>query len=261
MIRFTCGQCNQPVRVADSFAGKKGRCPSCKAVVHIPAHSEPEEQLDSAVADLTAALGGDDTDAEAPAPPPPPPPRPEDLPDIGGEPDLAASADPRNQTDKLQAITEGDVLVLAQEVPQAKPAAPKVPAARRKLGKKHFLIIGAAALVLIAGGIVALVFLPDGRGGSPAASVPVRPGGGHQAATAAKEKLPMVCADKACPSKGVVQYAEKDALSPDVLAGISPHECQTCKKPMAVLAVACPHCKNFYTQTLDECPYCHKPRK
>lgn len=36
-IEFPCAECSKLVRVAESAAGKKGRCPHCKAVVQIPA--------------------------------------------------------------------------------------------------------------------------------------------------------------------------------------------------------------------------------
>ncbi len=35
-IEFVCTNCNSPVRTPDATAGKKGRCPSCKAVIQIP---------------------------------------------------------------------------------------------------------------------------------------------------------------------------------------------------------------------------------
>lgn len=35
-IAFSCGQCGHKVRVPASFAGKKGKCPICQAVVQIP---------------------------------------------------------------------------------------------------------------------------------------------------------------------------------------------------------------------------------
>ncbi len=36
MIHFECEHCGHAVRVPAAHAGKKGRCPSCKAVVDIP---------------------------------------------------------------------------------------------------------------------------------------------------------------------------------------------------------------------------------
>lgn len=35
-VEFTCPECSQLVRTPDEAAGKKGRCPFCSAVVHIP---------------------------------------------------------------------------------------------------------------------------------------------------------------------------------------------------------------------------------
>ena len=41
MIEFACSQCGQKVRVPQRYAGKKGRCPHCRAVVAIPATPAP----------------------------------------------------------------------------------------------------------------------------------------------------------------------------------------------------------------------------
>lgn len=42
MIRFPCPHCGEPVEVDEAFAGRKGRCPDCSAVVTIPETSPPE---------------------------------------------------------------------------------------------------------------------------------------------------------------------------------------------------------------------------
>jgi len=70
MIHFECEHCGRPVRVADSYGGKKGRCPNCGEVVDIPPGS-------GALQALAAALGSDDTDISEKTLPglvPPPPP-------------------------------------------------------------------------------------------------------------------------------------------------------------------------------------------
>ena len=36
MITFQCGTCSKEINVADASAGKRGRCPQCKAVVEVP---------------------------------------------------------------------------------------------------------------------------------------------------------------------------------------------------------------------------------
>ncbi len=51
-IEFSCPDCGRPVRTPESTAGKKGMCPSCNAIVHIPqqstrATSEPLSGLSS----------------------------------------------------------------------------------------------------------------------------------------------------------------------------------------------------------------------
>jgi hypothetical protein len=37
MITFQCGTCSKQINVADASAGKRGRCPQCKAAVQVPA--------------------------------------------------------------------------------------------------------------------------------------------------------------------------------------------------------------------------------
>lgn len=43
-IRFACGECGGVMRVGPDLAGKKVRCPKCKAVGVVPAASAPEEK-------------------------------------------------------------------------------------------------------------------------------------------------------------------------------------------------------------------------
>ena len=44
-ITFRCDGCNTKVRVKDEFAGRKARCPSCRALLVVPhPESEPEEE-------------------------------------------------------------------------------------------------------------------------------------------------------------------------------------------------------------------------
>ena len=42
-IKFTCSTCNNKMQAPDSAAGKKVRCPSCKAAVAVP---EPDDLVD-----------------------------------------------------------------------------------------------------------------------------------------------------------------------------------------------------------------------
>jgi hypothetical protein len=41
MIRFECPHCRCSVEIDDSFAGRRGRCPGCQAVIAIPAGAPP----------------------------------------------------------------------------------------------------------------------------------------------------------------------------------------------------------------------------
>ena len=69
MIQFTCGHCGKSVRVNDAHAGKKGRCPSCRAIVPIP--RTPATEGHENIAELAAAVRGQDDDSHAAVPPPP----------------------------------------------------------------------------------------------------------------------------------------------------------------------------------------------
>ena len=36
MIKFSCQKCGQRISVSDEYAGRKGKCPKCRTVLHIP---------------------------------------------------------------------------------------------------------------------------------------------------------------------------------------------------------------------------------
>jgi len=44
-IRIVCPECETPLKLADTLAGKKTRCPKCKSIVAVPAE-EPEEEAE-----------------------------------------------------------------------------------------------------------------------------------------------------------------------------------------------------------------------
>lgn len=71
-ILFQCSACNSKMRVPDTHAGKKAKCPSCKQVVNIPAQSTLKEATKSTL-DLKATeddLALQDPNAPAAAPEP-----------------------------------------------------------------------------------------------------------------------------------------------------------------------------------------------
>jgi len=67
MIRFNCDQCGTAIEVPDEHAGKRGRCPGCKALVTIPS-APAGESIPSPAPPAPAP--------PAPAPPPAPPQAP-----------------------------------------------------------------------------------------------------------------------------------------------------------------------------------------
>lgn len=36
MIEFTCSRCDKQLKVQDKAAGKRGKCPECGAIAHVP---------------------------------------------------------------------------------------------------------------------------------------------------------------------------------------------------------------------------------
>jgi len=41
-VRFDCWNCHKPIRVARHAAGRRGRCPQCKAGQRVPGEPTPE---------------------------------------------------------------------------------------------------------------------------------------------------------------------------------------------------------------------------
>jgi hypothetical protein len=86
MIQFACPECEQEVTTADEHAGKKGRCPSCRAVFAIPGGKAsvrsaappaparrpappPEEEVEEAEEALPTAAEEDEAISESPRKP------------------------------------------------------------------------------------------------------------------------------------------------------------------------------------------------
>ena len=44
-MQITCSNCQSKIRVPDSAAGKKGKCPKCGTIIAIPAADAPTEEL------------------------------------------------------------------------------------------------------------------------------------------------------------------------------------------------------------------------
>jgi predicted Zn finger-like uncharacterized protein len=62
-MQITCSSCQAKIRVPDSAAGKKGKCPKCGTAITIPAAEPPTEEL-------SASGSPFDFGGEAPAAPP-----------------------------------------------------------------------------------------------------------------------------------------------------------------------------------------------
>lgn len=66
MITFHCAHCGHRVKVKDEYAGKKGRCPSCREILAIPEESEDARSDTASAAEPLPALGASDEPPEQP---------------------------------------------------------------------------------------------------------------------------------------------------------------------------------------------------
>jgi hypothetical protein len=73
MITFMCVHCNEELNVPDHTAGKRGKCPHCGKIVHIPTPAQP---LDAVLDPEPATFAVAPVPAPPPAVPPPPAPPP-----------------------------------------------------------------------------------------------------------------------------------------------------------------------------------------
>ena len=58
MIRTRCPHCQEPVKAPDSLAGKKGRCPECRGVIHLPAGKSAIESVGPSIQHSTNTQAG-----------------------------------------------------------------------------------------------------------------------------------------------------------------------------------------------------------
>lgn len=59
MITFDCANCGRKLRVADQYAGKNCRCPSCTTVVAVPQIGQPVSQTPSSAPDSSNSPWGE----------------------------------------------------------------------------------------------------------------------------------------------------------------------------------------------------------
>jgi predicted Zn finger-like uncharacterized protein len=64
---ITCSNCQSKIRVPDSAAGKKGKCPKCGTIITIPAEAPPEEAAAEAVVEEPAGSPFDFSEEPAPS--------------------------------------------------------------------------------------------------------------------------------------------------------------------------------------------------
>lgn len=76
MIDFDCGTCGRKIKVKDEYAGKRGKCPQCKAVVEVPVPAPVPEADGLPDFDAIAALAEREAIEPAPSAPLPVPAKP-----------------------------------------------------------------------------------------------------------------------------------------------------------------------------------------
>lgn len=161
-IEFDCPACEATIRVKDEAAGKKGRCPKCKALLLIPDPGPPEvdeleglpdpEPVDSAISEL----------------PPPVPPSPPIAPPV------QASATPETLAAPPEPMSLADIQIRADVTD---PGIPSTAVASRRLrGKKRHKPISTAkiasfvaaalgfVLLIVGGWFLFSISTPDLRG-------------------------------------------------------------------------------------------------
>jgi len=153
MIHFACEHCRRPVRVADVYGGKQGRCPHCKEVVSIPPGGGALEALAAALEPDGTAVGEDSSSGTVPPPPP-----------IGERPLDEDFILPEDDEEDL----EDTVILPAEEFTRPEEKRPRrhhhrpVQSRPGINAKRTFLIVAAAIVVLIAAliGFLAISRMP-----------------------------------------------------------------------------------------------------
>ena len=144
MISFTCEHCGRAVRVKDTSAGKRGRCPHCEAMLHIPGRSEELEAL-------AAALAGEQAAPSASVPPPPA------LQETPTEEDLFEMAGPAGADlcDTVILPAEGDASTVQPTPPPHVARLSRHPA----INSRRTVVIVLAAIVVLAVALAAFLVL------------------------------------------------------------------------------------------------------
>lgn len=98
---------------------------------------------------------------------------------------------------------------------------------------------------------------------APTAPTPPRPTIQPEGEPAPPRKVPFLCLNPQCSTRGTMFEVPDNQVSADVLAGHAALTCPHCGKNTAAIAVKCPHCQTWYVKNLDLCPNprCNKPRE
>lgn len=163
MIRFKCSFCGGLLRVANTCAGRRGRCPACQKVVDIPGLQSGDTHGLSA---LVNAISRDSLPEDSAVRPAPPPPVKKEDTAVDETSISTPAANPSFETDILPADQS--------EIGDGKPAEPRAgmmhlrpvvsvpkrkketrPQSRSRLGR---IILMLVVLAMVAAAIVAFYF-------------------------------------------------------------------------------------------------------
>lgn len=165
MIRFVCGHCGRSVQVPASYAGKKGRCPYCGALLDIPYQDQPDLRVQArqgagAKAPSSAARAPADERHETAVPPPPPPPH-SPVPateDLTIE-ELEQSSEDTAEMPAIQAGGTSDKTAILQGVNEVDKTPRPFHVAMRARTRRHTLLLILAITAAITAGVAIIALL------------------------------------------------------------------------------------------------------
>ena len=163
MIRFVCGHCGRAVQVPARYAGKKGRCPYCGALMDVPNQDQPDLRVQAREANVakapSSASRASDKRHETAVPPPPPPqhspvPASEDL----TIEELEQSSEDTAEMPAIQAGSTGDKTAILQGVSEVDKTPHPFHVAMKARTRRHaWLLVLAITAAITAGCAIVLL--------------------------------------------------------------------------------------------------------
>ncbi len=193
VVTFQCGECNQPMQAKAEFAGKKTKCPACKATVTIPGPEEEAEEVEEVEEEETPRnriqAGKPQSKKAGKRPVEDEADEVEEVEEIEEEAEeveeeeerprgriqsgktmkKAAGKRSRDEDDEVEEIEEEDE---EEDDRPRKGKKSKKPLKKKRSGMGLLIGLAIGALLLVGGGVVALVLLMGGSGGADLAMIP-----------------------------------------------------------------------------------------